>query len=350
MQKRIFLLISFLIILIPCFAYADPLDNWHWRNPLPTGNTLHDIAYGNDIFIAVGKIGTIITSSDGINWTMRNSGTTKQISHVAFGNETFVVVGEAILTSTDGINWTDRTLNTSYKLENITYGNGIFVAKGLTFINDIAHGVLLTSPDGITWTPRITGIEYCWINDLTYGKVTFVAVGGSAILQSDSLGLNNPPYKPILIYPMNGQHGLGTTVTFKWKKSTDPDGDPLTYELYVCDNQSFTECNPVRTSSVNNKVPIFAGITGYTAILFLIGLVISGGMRGRRKIVILIASLMVAGMLVVSCGDGDDEGDTEEIAYTISGLSEGTTYYWKVIADDGNGWKTESDVWSFTTR
>ncbi len=49
---------------------------------------------------------------------------------------------------------------------------------------------------------------------------------------------------------------------------------------------------------------------------------------------------MVAGMLVISCGgDGDDEGVTGEIAFTVSGLSQGTTYYWKVIADDGNGWK-----------
>jgi hypothetical protein len=43
--------------------------------PLPTGNDLYDVAYANGQFVAVGNLGTIITSADGLTWVVRNSGT-----------------------------------------------------------------------------------------------------------------------------------------------------------------------------------------------------------------------------------------------------------------------------------
>ena len=114
------------------FSIADPLDNWHWRNPLPQGNTLEAIAYGNGTFVAVGDSGTILTSPDGVTWTIRSSGTSNSLYGVTYGNNTFVAVGYngAILTSPDGVSWTTRFSGTSYGLYGITYGNGTFVAVG----------------------------------------------------------------------------------------------------------------------------------------------------------------------------------------------------------------------------
>ena len=52
--------------------------------------------------------------------------------------------------------------------------------------------------------------------------------------------INTPPTAPELIAPLNGATGLSTTVTFKWKPSTDPDkGDIVTYNLYYCQNHDF---------------------------------------------------------------------------------------------------------------
>src|SRR6266849_5144085 len=34
-------------------AQSHPRSNWHWRNPLPQGRPLYDVAYGNGIFVAV---------------------------------------------------------------------------------------------------------------------------------------------------------------------------------------------------------------------------------------------------------------------------------------------------------
>ena len=39
-----------------------------------------------------------------------------------------------------------------------------------------------------------------------------------------------------------------------------------------------------------------------------------------------------------------------DISNTVSGLKSGTTYYWKVVADDGKTGTAESDIWSFTTK
>ena len=71
-------------------------------------------------------------------------------------------------------------------------------------------------------------------------------------------------------------------------------------------------------------------------------------------IIILIQSLLIT---ISGCGGGRSSssggsgGTSDEVSYTLSGLSPGTTYYWKVIANDGNGKETQSCVvWSFTTQ
>ena len=95
---------------------ADPLDTWTWRNPFPPAVNLSAVAYGNGQFVAVGFGGTIVTSTDGVSWVQRESGTQNYLKGVAYGNGQFVAVGDgydpatgenmnsAILTSVDGVN------------------------------------------------------------------------------------------------------------------------------------------------------------------------------------------------------------------------------------------------------
>ncbi len=157
-------------------ASLDPLDNWVWRNPLPTGGKLLAVAYGNSTFVAVGEDGAILTSPDGVAWTQRTSGMVADLHAVAYGNGAFVAVGEdgTIVTSPDAVTWTPRESGLSDWLTGVAYGSGLFVAVGFTaFANKYA-----TSPDGITWTAR----ERPWyhLSSIAYGGNTFVAAGTNA--------------------------------------------------------------------------------------------------------------------------------------------------------------------------
>ena len=89
---RILLLTIILAIALfaPLIVCADWPDTWTWRNPLPQGNALLSAAYGNGSFVTVGSYGTILTSSDGVTWTARTSGTTFDLQGVTYGNSSFV--------------------------------------------------------------------------------------------------------------------------------------------------------------------------------------------------------------------------------------------------------------------
>jgi hypothetical protein len=155
-------------------ASSNPLlANWHWRNPLPQVNTLNSVSYGNGTFVAVGN--DILTSPDGVTWTLRNSGTDASLRGVTYGNGAFIAVGDngTILTSPNGVTWTLRNSGTDMSLHGVAHGNGTFIAVG-------DNGTILTSPNGVTWTLRNSGTDVS-LQGVTYGNGTFVAVGYSGI-------------------------------------------------------------------------------------------------------------------------------------------------------------------------
>jgi hypothetical protein len=116
-------------------------------------NALYAVTYSSadDLFVAVGNAGTVITSPDGTTWTTRTSGTANQLNAVTYSsaNDLFVAVDASgiVITSPDGTTWTTRTSGTTNALSAVTYSSAddLFVAAG-------GGGVVLTSPDGTTWT------------------------------------------------------------------------------------------------------------------------------------------------------------------------------------------------------
>jgi hypothetical protein len=61
----------------------------------------------------------------------------------------------------------------------VIFSKGMFIAVG-------QNGTIIASPDGINWSYRTTGVTN-ELRGLTFGNTTFVAVGDSAVIQSDPL-------------------------------------------------------------------------------------------------------------------------------------------------------------------
>ncbi len=162
---------------------------------------LTGVAYGNGTFVAVGERGTILTSPDGTAWTESSSGTERFLYAAAYGNGTFVAVGEAgtILTSPDGDTWTARNSGTTDTLTAVCFGNGRFVCTAIPGATETsASGTparpkpvpeqglaqdVLTSSDTVHWMTVCGTMDN--LSGLAYGSGNFVAVGpGNAVLTS----------------------------------------------------------------------------------------------------------------------------------------------------------------------
>ena len=96
--------------------------------------------------------------------------------------------------------------------------------------------------------------------------------------------VNNPPNQPSNPNPVNGATGRPVNLTMTWT-CTDPEGDPLTYDVYFGTNSNPPIASTNRTSA----------------------------------------------------------------SFTPAQLNYNTTYYWKIVAKDNQGHSTSGTVWNFTT-
>ena len=170
-------------------------DGVEWFN-VPRANVpLYGIACGGGLVVAVGHCGTILASTDGVDWKPQVSGTPSALHSVAYGAGTFVTVGNegVVLSSTDGISWVNRNSPASAagdalkpsgieeRLRGVTFGNDRFVAVGY-------NGMLLSSKDGARWS-RLNSHTHERLQGIEFGNGLFVAVGwhGTVLLSHDGI-------------------------------------------------------------------------------------------------------------------------------------------------------------------
>lgn len=125
--------------------------------PNPSLRSLTEFA---GTFFAAGDAGTILSSTDGINWIPHTSGTINNLNGVAHGG-IYVAVGDSgtILTSIDGNTWITQTSGTANNLRQVSSVGKIYVAVG-------DAGTIVTSKDrGATWAvitlpgmPNLSGV------------------------------------------------------------------------------------------------------------------------------------------------------------------------------------------------
>ena len=158
--------------------------NWPIRNQSLTYlANLYGVKYINNEFMVVGDMGVgpggvgedcpILCSGIPGNWYRRPSGSFNTFWDVAYGNGTYVIATATagLRTSTNGNNWISVGSGLSHQQAGLIYANNLFVLVGWS-------GGISTSPDGATWTARIpspTTTRNLW--GAVYGNGLFVAVG-----------------------------------------------------------------------------------------------------------------------------------------------------------------------------
>ena len=178
-------------------------DGTVWTNIATTftpslNYNLNRVRYFRDRYIAVGDNGTIIVSgTDGVSWTRVTSGVSCGLHDVTQGpavtNSIYVAVGRGgcIVTSTDNVTWTARNSTTPADLFAVCYTGGRFLAMG-------QNGAGVYSTDGITWSAYTTGITNtvyaCTGADIATGASTRVqaydwsSLGVTGVAASVSIG------------------------------------------------------------------------------------------------------------------------------------------------------------------
>lgn len=149
----------------------------------------------NGLYIAVGYNAEIITSTDGMTWTLQSVDADPidpaepdqlpAFRAIAASDSLIVVCGDRdiVATSTNGTDWTvtQQATPDGNGMYGIAYGNGIFMASNFS-------QSVLTSTDGATWTERtVTGATET-LRNVTFTDDEFIVIpsnGNMAYLSSN---------------------------------------------------------------------------------------------------------------------------------------------------------------------
>lgn len=260
-------------------------DNW-WSSPptvtgsgtLPTMTRVNSDVLGFTVSPTSGGLGTpiTITANTGTRFVQSTGHLDKPIL-VSFGS----LLATSIVVSADG--------------------------KSLTAL----------APDGVVGASNIT--------------VTNPAGQSGTLASGFNYTYSNLPSVPVPLSPYNGSTGVTSPVSFSWKKSTDPKGGPVNYDLYLCDDPTFAACpSPVNGSPIASLESQSEGryaAAGGGLGLALLAMVIGGaaGVRRRRAAIAAAMCLSAASLGIVACGD---------LSLTSSG-SGGTTQVTMSFGDRG---------------
>jgi hypothetical protein len=169
-----------------------------------------------------------------------------------------------------------------------------------------------------------------------------------------NLTTNRAPISPVLLTPIDGAMDLdNTSIDFTWERSTDTEGDSLTYILAVCPTLNFegASCDATEVASWAGESLMFAAIGG-SASFMMFGMVVP--FRNNKQKLVYATAIIFISLFLASCGGGGGGGDSStnpgstNLSETSTVLSSNTPYYWKVTVFDGATY-VDSEVRSFTT-
>jgi photosystem II stability/assembly factor-like uncharacterized protein len=171
---------------------------------------IRSVSFGNNTYVAADQSGNILVSSDASSWTLKTTNAS-WFFDVAFGNDIFVAVGYSqsagghIVRSTDdGSNWSEenptlRSTSTNGTLYALTYAENTTSSNNDYFVTVGYSGKIARAPDNGSGFGQSQENVYPSLREtknyllgVAYGNQSFVAVGedGNILRGADNGTLN----------------------------------------------------------------------------------------------------------------------------------------------------------------
>ncbi|MDP6922530.1 MAG: hypothetical protein QGH06_06125 [Lutibacter sp.] len=211
--------------------------------------------------------------------------------------------------------------------------------------------------------------------------------GGSGGDEPAPTPVNEAPSTPELVGPANNELCIDSAVTFSWNASADPEGDAITYQLEIAqDNQFASIDHTLYVSGTSKAVSLERGVAYYwrvkatdinnAASAYSATYQFYTEGAGSQNHIPFVPTLVSPGLnaivqeasttLTWTASDVDNDPltfdvyfgttnppdqvatDQTELSYDVS-LEASSTYYWKVVVKDDKGGEAIGQVWGFKT-
>lgn len=186
---------------ISATAPAASLGKWNAVRS-GTGTDFEAVAFGNGTFVAVGDKGLIMTSPDGVKWTKRSAGVSRTFNDVTFSSGRFIAVCRApdgggvgakiFVSDSNGASWKFR--DTDAGGDSISVGLHAVAGDGSG--NLVAVGgvgwVTRSHDNGQTWDVLTTRFTTQSLYGVAWGKGVWVATGDGGVFRSTDANVWTP--------------------------------------------------------------------------------------------------------------------------------------------------------------
>lgn len=327
----------------PLYISKDSGKTWsaaHEGFPIASSNSVVDLALSassnNIVYAATKGRGIFATSNQGGLWL--NLGKPEyDLRTIAAGSVYGASDGGLFQLTGTGLVFGDVR---DEETQQMITGASVFTDQGSQSVS-INGEYMIVTPAGIFDVSAAA-------NSYSRSTASDVAVYGGEATQADfelAAG-NNSISAAELIYPDEGAIIDGTSIEVKWKGQNPSLG--AKHYLYYSADPNFSAETPL---SIASLAGVAVNYTGAGFVLILLGASFIGGRKNKTRL-LLATAFLCACFMSASCGKNDSDNDaanTLEMSRTLTDLSKGTTYYWKVVLDDGSG-RVESEIRSFITN
>lgn len=174
MSRNMVMGLSF--VFLGCVASGQTCDKWGFANPVPQGNTIHDLdVIGSEVW-AVGEFGLVMTSTDGENWTVHPRFTDLHLFGISYGMGLWMIVAEDgwVFTSSNGTEWMPAHVDTE-DIHAVAFGTDDAGTEAFVVVG--ANATIRHSFNGLDWYSDIVTGYAGDLLDVIFDTDRFVAVG-----------------------------------------------------------------------------------------------------------------------------------------------------------------------------